>query len=84
MDEYGKVNETRYGTGIGFSCETDGIWAYDLGIPFTGSCEVEISKVKCWLNEKYSNLFEVEVIAKDMKVRKLVWVKSKCELEKDQ
>ena len=84
MDEYGKVNEARYGTGIGFSCETDGIWAYDLWIPFTGSCKFDIVKVACWLNEKYSNLFEVQLIAKDVKVRKLVWVKSKYELEKDQ
>ena len=81
MDEYGKVNEAPYGTGIGFSCETDGIWAYDLGIPFTGSCEFEIIKVACWLNEKYSKLFEVELIANDVKVRKLVWVKSKYEME---
>ena len=30
MDEYDKVNETRYGTGIGFDCEVEGIdkgWA---------------------------------------------------------
>ena len=53
-----------------------------MGIPFTGSCEFEISKVKCWLGEKYSNEFELEIIAKDVKVRKLVWVKSKYELEK--
>ena len=84
MDKYDKVNETRYGTGIGFSCEVDGIWAYDLGMPFTGSCEFEIDKVVCWLNEKYSNLFEVELIAKDVKVRKLVWVKSKSQIENDE
>ena len=81
MDEYDKVNEACYGTGIGFSCEADGIWAYDLGIPFTGNCEFEIDKVTCWLNEKYSNLFKVELIVKDVKVRKLVWVKSKYEME---
>ena len=81
MDEYGKVNEAHYGTGIGFSCETDGIRAYDFGIPFTGSCEFEIVKVACPLNEKYSNLFEVELIEKDVKMRKLVWVKSKYEME---
>ena len=79
MDEYDKVNKTVYGTGIEFTCEADGIWTYDLGIPFTGSCEFEISKVACWLGEKYSNSFEVELIAKDVKVRKLVWVKSKYE-----
>ena len=42
MDEYDKVNETCYGTGISFGCEVDGIWAYDLGVPFTGNCEFEI------------------------------------------
>ena len=57
MDEYDKVNEARYVTGIGFSCEANRIWAYDLGIPFTGSCGFEIDKVTCWVNEKYSNLF---------------------------
>ena len=31
MDEYDKVNEARYGTGIGFSCEVDGVGEYDLG-----------------------------------------------------
>ena len=52
------------------------IWRYYLQV-----CEFEIVKVACWLNEKYSNLFEVELIAKDVKVRKLVWVKSKYEME---
>ena len=79
MDEYDKVNEACYGTGIGFSCEVDGIEEYDLGLPFTGSCEFEIDKVTCWLNEKYSNLFKVELIARDVKVRKVVYVKSKYE-----
>ena len=54
MDEYDKDNEARYGTGIGFSCEVDGMEEYYLGLPFTGSCEFEIGKVTCWLNE-YSN-----------------------------
>ena len=84
MEEYNDVNKTVYGTGLSFSCEVDGIdkgRTYELGIPFTGSCEFEIDKVTCWLGEKYSNLFEVEVIAKDVNVRKLVWVKSKYEME---
>ena len=84
MKEYNNVNKTLYGTGLSFSCKVDGIdkgWTYELGIPFTGSCEFEIDKVTCWLGEKYLNLFEVEVNAKDMKVRKLVWVKSKYEME---
>ena len=54
---------------------------FELRLEFTGSCEFEIGKVVCWLGEKYSNLFEVEVNAKDVKVRKLVWVKSKYEME---
>ena len=56
MDEYDKVNEARYGTGLSFSCDANGIWAYDLDMPFTGSCEFEIGKVTFWLGEKYSNL----------------------------
>ena len=84
MDEYAKVNETCYGTGISFECKVDGIdreWAYDLGIPFTGSCEFEIDRVTCRLETKYANLFEVQLIVKDVKVRKLVRVKRKCEME---
>ena len=80
MDEYGKVNRTVYGTGIEFVCEADGVWVYYLGMLFTGNCEFEIDKVTCWLNEKYSNTFKVELIAKDVKVRKLVNVKSKYEI----
>ena len=82
MDEYHKVNEDHYGTGLSFSCDADGIWAHDLDMSFTGSCEFEIGKVTCWLGEKYSNLFKVEFIAKDVKVRRLVNVKSKYEIEK--
>ena len=81
MDEYAKVNETHYGTGIGFSCEVDGVWARDLRLPFTGSWEFETDKVACWLDEKYANLFDVELVAKDVKVRKLAWVKRKCDME---
>ena len=79
MDGYDKVNEARYGTGTGFSCDVDGIEEYDLGLPFTGSCEFEIDKVTCWLNEKYSNLFQVELIMRDVEVEKVVDVKSKYE-----
>ena len=68
MYDYGEINETVYGTGMQFLCEADGVWAYDLGIPFRGSCEVEIDKVTCWLGEKYSNLFKVELIAKNVNV----------------
>ena len=79
IDEYEKANKTVYGTGIEFFCEVDGIRAYEEGLPFTGSCAFEISKVACWLNETYWNLFEI--IVKDVKVRKLVWVKGKYEME---
>ena len=79
MDDYDKVNETVYGTGMQFVCEVDRAWAYDLEIPFRGSCEFEIGKVTCWLGEKYSNSFKVELIAKNLKVGKLLDVKSKCE-----
>ena len=82
IDEYDNVNEARYGTGLSFSCDADGIWAYDLDMPFTGSCEFGIGKVTCWLGEKYSNFFMVELIAKDVKVRRLVNVKSKYEIDK--
>ena len=47
MGEYNDVNETVYGIGLSFSCEVDGIdkgWTYELGIPFTGSCEFEIDR----------------------------------------
>ena len=79
MEEYNNVNKTVHGTGIEFVCEVDGVWAYDLDMPFKGSCEFEIGKVTCWLGEKYSNFFNVELIAKDVKVRRLVNVKSKYE-----
>ena len=51
MDDYVKANETVYGTGMQFVCEVDGVWAYDLRIPFRGSCEIKIDKVTCWLRE---------------------------------
>ena len=79
MDDYGKVNETVYGTGMQFVCKADGVWAYDLGIPFRGSCEFEIGKVTCWLGEKYSNSFKVELIARNVNVEKLLNIKSKYE-----
>ena len=79
MDEYDKINKTVYGTGIECNCEVDRIEEYDLSLPFKGGCEFEIDKVTCWLNEKYSNLFKVELIAKDVKVRNVVYVKSKHE-----
>ena len=79
MHDYGKANETVHGTGMEFVCEVDGVWAYDLGIPFRGSCEIEIDKVICWLGEKYFNLFKVELIAKNVNVKRLLNVKSKYE-----
>ena len=69
MDKYDKVNEA----------EVDGIEEYDLGLSFAGSCEFDIGKVTCWLNEKYSNLFQVELIAQNVEVEKVVDVKSKYE-----
>ena len=83
MEEYAKVNKTIYGTGISFGCKVDGIdreWVYDWGIPFTGSCEFEIVRVACRIGGKYANLFEVHLIAKDVKVRKLADVESKYEM----
>ena len=79
MYDYGKANKTVYGTGMQFVSEVDGVWTYDLGIPFRGSCEIEIDKVTCWPGEKYSNLFKVELIAKNVNVEKLLNVKSKYE-----
>ena len=64
---------------VWFVCEVDGVWAYDLRIPFRGTCEIEIDRVTCWLLEKYSNSFKVELIAKNVKVGKLLNVKSKYE-----
>ena len=52
---------------------------FDLGIPFRGSCEFEIDKVTCWLGEKFSNSFKVELIARNVNVEKLLNVKSKYE-----
>ena len=77
MYNYGKANETVHGTGMEFVCEADGVWAYDLGIPFKGSCEIEIDKVTCWLGEKYSNLLKVELIAKNVNVEKFLIGKCK-------
>ena len=65
-----------YGTGIEFICEVDAVWAFNLGIPFRGSCEIEIDKVTCWIGKKYSNSFKVELVAKNVKVDKLLMLRA--------
>ena len=79
MHDYDKANRTVYGTGMEFVCEADGVWAFDLRIPFRGSFEIEVDRVTCWIGEKYSNSFKIDSVAKNVKVDKLSNVKSKYE-----